>query len=62
VDERLTHADIAVAATLRHFRDAMGEGWDFSRWPALAAHSAQCEALGVFQKISQQFVFTPAKG
>ena len=62
VDGRMTHADIAVAATLRHFRDAMGEGWDFSRWPALQEHSAQCEALPVFQKISQPFVFTPAKG
>lgn len=61
VDGRLTHADIAVAATLRHFRDAIGEGWDFSRWPALLAHSEQCEALPVFQKISQPFVFTPAK-
>lgn len=56
-DGRLTHADIAVAATLRHFRDAMGEGWDFSRWPALQAHSARCEALPVFKKISQPFVF-----
>lgn len=59
---RMSHADVAVAATLRHFRDAMGEGWDFSRWPALQAHGAQCEALPVFRKISQPFVFTPAKG
>jgi glutathione S-transferase len=33
--------------------------FDLSRSPALAAHSARCEALPAFQKISQPFVFTP---
>lgn len=58
---RMTHADIAVAATLRHFRETIGADWDFSRWPALSAHAAQCEALPVFEKVSQPFVFTPPK-
>ncbi len=56
---RMSHADIAVTATLRHFRETIGVSWDFSAWPALAAHAAQCEALPVFQKISQPFVFIP---
>jgi hypothetical protein len=55
------HADIAVAASLRHLRDTVGAGWDYSRWPSLLAHGEQCEALEVFQKISQPFVFTPPK-
>lgn len=58
---RMSHADIAVAATLRHFRETIGVRWDFSAWPALAAHAAQCEALPVFMKISQPFVFVEPK-
>lgn len=48
------HADIAVAAMLRH----MGEAHPgmTSGFPALAAHAARCEALPVFQQISQVFI------
>jgi glutathione S-transferase len=57
--EALTHADIAAACALRFLVEAHGEVFDLSRSPALAAHSARCEALPAFQKISQPFVFTP---
>lgn len=62
IGDRMSHADIAVAATLRHFRETVGADWNFSAWPALEAHCAQCEALPVFQKISQPFVFVTANG
>jgi glutathione S-transferase len=61
IGAHMTHADIAVAATMRHLRESVGQTWEFSRWPALEDHCAQCEALPVFQKISQPFIFTPAK-
>jgi glutathione S-transferase len=61
VGERMSHADIALAATLRHFRESVGKDWGFSRWPALIEHAAQCEALEVFKKISQPFVFVEPK-
>jgi len=59
--DSLTHADIAVASTLRHLSESQTGRIQLSDWPSLAAHCAQCEALPVFQKISQPFVFTPAK-
>lgn len=61
VGAAMTHADIAVGATFRHFSEAYAGQFDFARWPALQAHSARCEALPVFQKISQPFVFTEPK-
>jgi glutathione S-transferase len=59
--DHMTHADIAVTTTLRHFRETIGSDWDFSLWPALAAHAEQCEVLPIFKKISQPFTFTPPK-
>jgi len=59
--ESLTHADIAVAAMLRHLTEAYAGRYRLADWPALTRHSAACEALPVFQKISQPFIFTPAK-
>lgn len=58
---QLTHADIAVAATLRHLVESQGGRYRLGDWPALDRHCAACEALPVFKKISQPFVFTPAK-
>ena len=50
------HADIAVACALRFARDAHPDVVELAAFPALAAHSARCEALPVFQDISQPFV------
>jgi len=51
----MTHADIALACSLRHAREAH-PAIDFSCWPALAFHSAQCEQMEVFRLISQPFI------
>lgn len=53
--EGIGHADIAVACALRFLGDVHGM-LDRARYPALAAHAARCEALPVFQEISQPFV------
>lgn len=50
------HADIAVAAVLRFIMDAHPGLIDPARYPALMAHAATCEALPVFQAISQPFI------
>jgi glutathione S-transferase len=59
--ERLTHADIAVAASLRHLVETQAGRYRLADWPALARHCERCEALPVFAKISQPFIFTPPK-
>lgn len=53
--ETMGHADIAVACAMRFVRDVHPGIHDPVREPALAAHSAQAEALGVFGEISQAF-------
>lgn len=59
--ERLTHADIAVAASLRHLIESQAGRYRLADWPALARHCERCEALPVFSRISQPFVFIPPK-
>jgi glutathione S-transferase len=54
--ERIGHADIAVAAMLRHLMESQPGLVDMSRFPALAAHSARLEALPVFSHVSQPFI------
>ncbi len=54
--DTLTHADIAVACALRHMNDSQPGLIDMARFPALAAHAARCEALPLFQRISQPFI------
>lgn len=54
--ERIGHADIAVAATLRHLVDSQPGLLDTARFPALSAHSERLEALPVFQAVSQAFI------
>jgi glutathione S-transferase len=51
----LSHADIAVACVLRFITEAHKGVFQEVRWPALASHAARCEALELFQKISQPF-------
>ena len=54
--ETMGHADIAVAACLRHAMEANPGVIDLDAYPALKAHAAQLEALPVFQEISQPFI------
>ena len=54
--EEIGHADIAVAACLRHAMEAHPGLIDLDANPALAAHVARLEALPVFQEISQPFI------
>jgi len=53
--EGLSHADITLGCSLRHAMEAHGGDIDWSRWPALVAHSEACEALPIFQHIYQPF-------
>ena len=53
--DNIGHADIAVACVIRFTREAHARVFDARRWPALAAHAAQCEALPAFQEIAQPF-------
>lgn len=53
---RIGHADIAVAASLRHMRDSHPDLADLAAWPALSAHCEALEAMPVFREISQPFV------
>lgn len=54
--EAMGHADIAVAATLRHLTEAHPGLVSPDDIPALAAHARACEALAVFRSISQPFI------
>lgn len=58
--DALTHADIAVGCALRFVSEAHPGVFDAARWPALAAHTARCEALAAFQEIQQPFI--PPRG
>ena len=53
--ERIGHADIAVAATLRFLGEAHAGLISLADFPALSVHAARLEALPVFQKIMQPF-------
>jgi glutathione S-transferase len=54
--ERISHADIAVAAALRFIPEAHPGLIAMADFPALAAHAARLEALPVFQTIQQVFI------
>jgi glutathione S-transferase len=54
--DALGHADIAVASCWRFAVEAHPGLIDGPAYPALAAHSAACEALPVFKKIVQPFI------
>lgn len=53
---RIGHADIAVAAALRHVIEAHPGLVRPADRPALGAHAARMEALPVFQAVSQPFI------
>jgi glutathione S-transferase len=54
--DRIGHADIAVAAALRLIGDAHPGLVSMADFPALSRHAQRCEALPVFQAISQVFI------
>lgn len=54
--ERIGHADIAVAASIRHMSDSHPHLAGLDGCPALRAHCERLEALPVFQEISQPFI------
>jgi glutathione S-transferase len=56
--EAIGHADIAAACALRFTREAHPGLFDPARWPRLAAHGEQCEALAPFQAICQPLTVT----
>ena len=54
-DGALSHADVVAATVTRFISEALSEEFDWARWPALKAHSAQAEALPAFQGASQPY-------
>jgi glutathione S-transferase len=54
--DSIGHADIAVATALRFASEAHPGLIEWENLPALRAHCDRCEALPVFQQISQRFV------
>ena len=54
--DRITHADIAVACTMRHLADSHPDIAARQVTPALDAHCAKMEAMPVFQEIFQAFI------
>ncbi len=53
--ETLGHADIAVTCALRFLLESSPGAFELAAFPSLKAHAARCEALPVFQQISQPF-------
>jgi glutathione S-transferase len=54
--DRIGHADIAVACVLRFTGEAHPGLLGATRYPALAAHAARCEALPPFREIVQPLI------
>jgi glutathione S-transferase len=40
---------------IRFAREAHASVFDAKRWPVLAAHAEQCEAMAAFREIAQPF-------
>lgn len=54
--EHIGHADISVAASIRHLNDGNPGLMELADYPALGAFTERLEALPVFQQISQPFI------
>ncbi len=54
--DRITHADIAVACTMRHLGDSHPNIAAGANTPALKAHCKKMEAMPVFREIFQAFI------
>lgn len=55
-EDRIGHADIAVAVALRFLTEAHPGLISMAAFPSLGAHAARLEALPVFQSIAQAFI------
>jgi glutathione S-transferase len=56
------HADIILGTVTGFVGQALGDVFPLSNWPALAAHSARCEALAPFKAYRQDFrIAAPAQ-
>jgi len=58
--ERIGHSDVVIACLVRFTLEAHPHLFDATRYPALAAHAAHCEALPPFKEIVQPLA--PPKG
>jgi glutathione S-transferase len=58
----VSHADVMAGCALGFLGEAHPRLFDAARWPALAAHSARCEALAAFQAIRQPFAVALPQG
>ena len=54
--EKIGHVDIALACVLRFTGEAHPQLFDATRYPALGAHAARCEALPAFAEIQQPLI------
>ena len=54
-DDQLSHADVMLTTMWGFISGPLEGEFQWSRWPALAAHAAACEALPVFSEIRQPF-------
>jgi glutathione S-transferase len=62
-DDTLSHADVMLATMWGFITGALPDEFDWSRWPALTAHAAMCEALPAFQAINQPYkLVRPGEG
>jgi len=55
-DAALSHADVMLATMKGFIAEALDKEFDWSRWPALAAHAKACEELPVFRDARQPFL------
>ena len=55
-DDRIGHADIAVACAIRHTTEALPDVIAMQDYPNLRAHCERLEAMPVFREISQPFI------
>ena len=56
--DSLSHADISVACALRFVSEAHAPAFEKSRYPRLARHSQECEALPLFEQHQQTLTVT----
>ena len=54
-DDELSHADVMLTTMIGFVSEALADEFDWSRWPALGAHAAGCEALPAFREIRQPY-------
>lgn len=58
IDNHLSHADVVLGTMARFLMESLPDEFDWSRWPALEAHSDACEGLPAFHQAYQPFKLT----